>query len=139
MEVWFESKPVNGWFNSENLNRFFADANGASRPVVPAADVVEDAEGYLFHVEMPGLDASSVDVRSEEEWLVVEAERKRPELAKESEVHLAERRYGRIRRAFRLSDDASHEGIRASYKDGVLEIRVPKRPETKPVKITVEH
>jgi HSP20 family protein len=138
VDLWFESKPINGRFN-EAVNRFFADANGFNRPVVPAADVVEDADGYLFNVEMAGLDAGSVDVRAEDEWLVIEAERKRPELSKESEVHLAERRYGKLRRAFRLADDASHEGIRASYRDGVLEIRVPKRPESKPVKIAVEH
>jgi HSP20 family protein len=127
----------NGWI----LNRFNTLWNDVARPAepraVPATDVVEDADGYHFYFEMPGLRADSVDLRVEEGRLVVEAERKAPEWPKEASVHLAERTYGPIRRAFRLPEDAAHEGVSASYRDGVLKVTVPKRPEAKPVKIKV--
>ena len=55
----------------------------------------------------------------------------------ETEVHMAERGHGPIRRAFKLPVNASRDGIRASYTDGVLELTVEKRIESKPVKIQV--
>jgi len=124
-----------GWI----LNRFNTLWNDVARPAerhaVPATDVVEDADGYHFYFEMPGLRADSVDLRVEEGRLIVAAERKAPEWPKEASVHLAERTYGAIRRAFRLPEDAAHDGVSASYRDGVLKVTVPKRPEAKPVKI----
>jgi len=109
------------------------------RHVTPAADVVEDAEAYRFYFEMPGLKADSVDLKIEDGRLTIEAERKRPEWPKEAELHLSERSYGRMHRAFELPDNAGQENIKAVYKDGVLEVTVPKRPESKPVKIKVEN
>ena len=104
----------------------------------PAADVVEDADAYHFYFEMAGIKSESVDVRVEDGNLVVEADRKQPEWSKDAEVHLSERAYGSMRRAFTMPDDAGHDGIKAAYKDGVLEVTVPKRPESKPFKIKVE-
>ncbi|MGO9602023.1 MAG: Hsp20/alpha crystallin family protein [Candidatus Binataceae bacterium] len=112
--------------------------NGATSSFSPRADVMEDAEGYHFYFEMPGLKSESVDVRVEDKALVVDAERARPEWPKEASIHVSERSYGKLHRAFTLPEDAAHENIHAAYKDGVLEVTVPKRPETKPVKIKVE-
>lgn len=109
---------------------------GASRKAAPAADVIEDADVYHFYFEMAGIASDSVDVRVEDGNLVVEAERKRPEWSKDAEVHLAERTYGTMRRAFTMPEDAGNEGIKAAYKD--LEVTVPKKPESKPFKIKVE-
>ena len=109
-----------------------------ARKQAPAADVVEDADTYHFYFEMAGINSESVDVRVEDGNLIVEAERKRPEWAKDAEVHLSERAYGTMRRAFAMPEDASHDGIKAAYKDGVLEVTLPKRPESKPFKIKVE-
>lgn len=111
---------------------------GAARKAAPAADVVEDADGYHFYFEVPGIKSESVDVRVEDGNLIVEAERKRPEYAKDAQVHRAERAYGPLRRAFGMPEDAAHEGIKAAYRDGVLEITIPKRPESKPFKVKVE-
>ena len=67
---------------------------------------------------MPGLKKDSVDVRVEDGHLIVEAERVRPELPKEAQVHLSERTYGPIRRTFKMPEDALTDGISASYRDG---------------------
>src|SRR5207237_758464 len=121
------------------INRLFNDA-GWTPPeahVAPRADVVEDGEGYHFYFDMPGIKADSVNVQIEDGSLVVETERKRPEWSKETEIHLAERNYGTIRRAFTMPENASADGIKATYRDGVLEVTVAKKPEAKPTKIKV--
>jgi HSP20 family protein len=138
MELVFES----GWnVNSgpfDRLNSFRRDIDeAASGPMAPRADVIEDKDAYHFYFEMPGLKGESLDVQVENDQLSVAAERKRPEWPQETAVHIAERGYGHFRGAFRLPLNASRDGIRAAYTDGVLELTVEKRPESKPVKIQV--
>lgn len=138
MELVFE----NGWSNHRGLieklagfQRDMDEAAGSS--MAPRADVIEDKDAYHFYLEMPGLKGESLDVQVENDQLIVAAERKRPEWPQETEVHIAERGYGHFRRAFRLPLNASQAGIRAAYTDGVLELTVEKRPESKPVKVLV--
>lgn len=139
MEVRYE----NGWTGNGRLlnrmNEFMRDFTPGvpARHLRPAVDVVEDKDGYRFYFEAPGLKSESIDVRVENGNLMIAAERKRPEWPKETAVHVAERAYGSIRRSFALPDDAAQDRIQASYKDGVLEVKVEKRPEAKPVKIQV--
>jgi HSP20 family protein len=137
MEVRYENGLLgNGWL-FDRMNGIFRELEPQTRRVAPPTDVVEDKDAYHFYFEMAGLKNESIDVRVEDGQLVVEAERKRPEWPKDAEVHLAERAYGTIRRAFEMPKDASQDHIRASYKDGVLEVTVEKRPESKPVKIQI--
>jgi HSP20 family protein len=105
--------------------------------MVPPVDVIENKDAYHFYFEMPGLNKESLDAQVEGGRLLVTAERKRPEWPQETEVHIAERGYGTIRRAFELPKDASHDKVGASYKDGVLEVIVEKRPESRPAKILI--
>jgi HSP20 family protein len=118
-------------------NDFNRDLESNDGRIAPAADVVEDAEGYHFWFEMPGLKTGSLDVRVEEGRLIVEGERVRAEWPKDAHLHLAERTYGKLRRTFRVPEDASHDGISASYRDGILAVNVPKKPEGKPMRIKV--
>ncbi|MGH7864984.1 MAG: Hsp20/alpha crystallin family protein [Candidatus Binataceae bacterium] len=127
----------NGWIFDRLPSLWNDIAPSTPSGIAPATDVVEDADGYHFYFEMPGLRAESVDVRVAEGRLIAEAERKAPQWPKDASVHLRERSYGTIRRAFRLPEDAAHDGVTAKYRDGVLEVVVPKRPESKPVKIQV--
>ena len=134
---------ANGWKNGnqwmfDNLNRFRREIDeAAGNDMAPPADVVEDKDAYHFYVEMPGLKDGSIDVHVEDDRLMVASERKRPEWPQEAGVHIAQRDYGTIRRAFRLPPKASRDGVRAAYDDGVLELTVEKRLESKPVKVQV--
>ena len=140
MELVFE----NGWnVNSglfDRLNSFRRDIDeAASGHTAPKVDVIEDKDAYHFYFEMPGLKGESLDVQVENDQLTVAAEHKRPEWPRETEVHIAERGYGPVRRAFRLPLNASRDGgICAAYTDSVLELTVDKRHESKPVKIQVQ-
>ena len=113
------------------------DNGHADAPITPRADVIEDTDNYQFFFEMAGLKKDSLDVRVEEGHLIVEAERVRPEWPKEAQVHVNERGYGKLRRTFKMPEDALTDGIAATYRDGILELRVPKKPETKPLRIKV--
>jgi HSP20 family protein len=141
MQVRYE----NGWSgNGWLLNRmngfardFSRDFTTAPRQITPPAEVVEDKDAYRFYFEIPGLKSESLDVRVENGTLTIAGERKRPEWPRETRVHLAERSYGALRRAFELPEDADQEKVKAEYHDGILEITVEKRAETKPVKIHI--
>ncbi len=132
---------TDGWFSRPLVELWNEFSRDFDRPVeqriVPAADVVEEADAYHLYFDMPGLKADSVEARIEDGELIVEAERRRPELAKDAQIHLSECSYGTIRRAMTIPEDASQDGIKASYKDGVLEITMPKKPESRPFKIKV--
>jgi HSP20 family protein len=132
---------TNGWLYDRvnQLNRLFNEGNRAATEahLVPRSDVVEHGEGYHFYFEMPGIKADAVLVQVEDDSLVIEAARKRPEWPKDSAIHVSERSYGTMRRTFTMPEDASAEGIKATYRDGVLEVTVAKKPEAKPTKIKV--
>ncbi len=138
MELWTDTGLGGGLWRGA-LDGFLREPERGSDQIVPAADVIEDSNGYQFYFEIPGMTGESIDVRVEDEKLVVEGERKQPQWPKEAEVHRTERLYGRIHRSFRLPEDASHDDVHAAYRDGVLEVKVAKRPEAKPVRIKVNY
>ena len=131
----------NGWLSkpmAEFWKEFSRDFDRApQRHVLPQADAVEDAEAFHFYFEMPGLKRDSIEVNVDDGRLVIEAERGRPEWAEGAKVHLAERFCGSLRRTLTMPEDANEEGIQAAYRDGVLEVTIPKKPETKPRKIKI--
>jgi HSP20 family protein len=126
-----------GWVFDPRTRSWFGESDATARHMMPAVDVIEDKDGYHFYFEMPGFTNESIDAREENGRLLVAAERKRPDWPQGSEVHIAERSYGTINRAFELPNDASRGGIEANYKDGVLEVTVAKKPESKSAKILI--
>ncbi len=138
MEVRFENGWTRrGWLLDPRVLSLFRQSYPTTSDMVPPVDVIEDKDAYHFYFEMPGLTNVSIDARVENGRLLVAAERKRPEWPQETQVHIAERGFGTIRRALELPDDASHEKIEAAYKDGVLEVTVEKKAESKSAKILV--
>jgi len=138
MELRFENGWAGrGWLFDPQTVGLFRQPDATARHMVPPVDVIEDKDTYHFYFEMPGLKNESIDARVENDHLMVEAERTRPEWPRETTVHVAERGYGKIHRAFELPNDASRDRIEASYKDGVLEVTVEKKPESKSAKILI--
>jgi HSP20 family protein len=138
MELRFENGwSGRGWLFDPRTVGLFRQSDTTARHMVPAVDVIEDKDAYHFYFEMPGLTSKSIDARFEDGHLVVEAERTRPEWPRETRVRVAERGYGKIQRAFELPNDVSRDRIEASYKDGVLEVTVEKKPESKSAKILI--
>jgi len=139
MDLFVYDRVANGGSLLDRVNGLFNGPPSNFQRNSPPVDVVEDQNGYRFSFEMPGLKSDSLEVKVEDEALVIDAERTQPAWAKDAQVHRAERQYGPIHRHFRLPGDIGHDAINAAYKDGVLEVTIMKQPEAKAVRITVAY
>src|SRR5438876_11322119 len=118
MDLLIDNRLGNGGWFLDRVNGLFNGLASEFEPISPPVDVVEDHNGYRFSIELPGLKSDSLEVKVEDETLVINAERNEPAWAKDVQVHRAERHYGRIHRHFRLPGDVAHDAIKAAYKDG---------------------
>ena len=139
MDLASENQVGHGRWLLARVNGLFDGVASSFEPITPPVDVGEDRDAYRFSVELPGLKSDSLEVKVEDETLVIDAERAEPVWAHEGRVHRAERHYGRIHRAFRLPSDVGQDAIKAAYKDGVLEVTIAKLPEAKAVKVDVAY
>jgi len=96
------------------------------RRFVPAIDVVEDDDAVILTAEVPGLSRDDLDVTVEDGVLTLKGEKKEEESTRQANYHRVERRYGRFERRIRLPEYVDADKIDASYKDGVLRLRMPK-------------
>ena len=112
-------------------------AHEPERALVPPADIFEDADGITIQLDMPGVLKDGISVKADRNGLVVEGDASIA-MPEGLEAVYAEIRTGRYRRSFTLTGELDADGIEASIKDGVLAIRVPKRPELKPRRIEVQ-
>ena len=111
--------------------------NGRTRRSwLPAARVWEDEQSYHVELELPGTSRDQVDVTFEEGRLVITANRTRPE--GEYRTHHDERMWGELTRAFTLPESVDADAIEAQLTDGILAIRLTKRPEVLPRKVEVK-
>ena len=102
----------------------------------PAVDVAEDAENIHVKVEVPGMDEKDLKVNYEDGLLTVSGERQF-DRRDERSYHRIERSYGRFVRTFSLPRTADPARIMATYRNGVLEIEIPKKEESKPKQIQI--
>lgn len=97
----------------------------------PATEVVETSENLEIDCELAGMDRSGVEIRVDEHCLVIEGERPRPEEQEEWEFHRLERSHGKFLRKFELPGGLDLDAISAHLEGGVLQVRLPKRPEAR--------
>jgi len=116
------------WMNS-------GEAPTAAYPV----DIREDDDHFYVDAEMPGFTKDQVNVTLENGLLSIEAARQlESDGQKKGEVHLQERRYTRIRRAFKLPTAVDENTVKAELRDGILHLMLSKREEVKPRRIDVK-
>lgn len=103
---------------------------------VPRVDIKEEANRFVLYADIPGVNPEDIEVQMDKGMLTIKGERR--EEARENEsFSRIERRHGSFHRRFALPDSADPEGISASGQNGVLQIVIPKRPETTPRRIQV--
>jgi HSP20 family protein len=106
---------------------------------MPAMDIVETADEVLCHLEVPGLTAEDIEIRVQDNVLVVAGEKKqRAEQQKEGAFRSVERRYGRFERSFTLPRTIDAANVKARQENGVLTIALPKAETAKPRRIEIE-
>ena len=103
----------------------------------PPVDIYETDEAFVLKAELPGFTKEDVNIEVHENRLIIRGERKRETEAKEDQYHRLERAYGRFERAFWLPTTVDAEHIQASFKNGILEMRLPKSEKAKPKQIPI--
>jgi HSP20 family protein len=125
------------------LDKFFGgDAEGDASNVVtsqwaPRVDIKEEASRFVIFADVPGVDPNDIEIHMEKGILSIKGERVQETPVEKNAFSRVERSHGVFYRRFALPDSANPEGITATGKHGVLEIVIPKRPETTPRRITV--
>jgi HSP20 family protein len=124
----------------DRLNRMFSDFYGEAfgRAWVPAVDIYEtDDHQVVLKAELPEMRREDINVTFENGVLTLKGERKFEQEINKDAFQRVERRYGSFSRSFTLPNTVDASRINASYKDGVLTIRLPQREEAKPKQIAV--
>ena len=123
------------------LDQAFNSAWSESRVWVPAIDVVEKKDAYLLYAELPGVDASQIDISFEQNVLTIRGT-KRPAIEAQNEgeirVYAAERVTGTFERSVRLPEFVDGENIGASFNNGLLMVSVPKAQAAQPRRIEIK-
>ena len=120
--------------------RRFGHENGEQSVAdwVPAVDIVEEKDRFVLHADVPGVDPSDIDVSMDAGVLTVSGERKTENVTENEGYKRVERAHGRFLRRFTLPDTADAESITAKSANGILEVSIPKQPEVKARRITVQ-
>jgi HSP20 family protein len=103
----------------------------------PALDLYEDKDNLYVKVELPGMKREDIDLSLHEGSLSVSGERKSEQKHEDAEVYRAERFFGRFQRTVTLPTPVAADKVKAQYKDGILNITLPKTEEAKPKHIDV--
>lgn len=112
---------------------------GGAYDYLPAFEVKETADHYVFSADVPGLRDEDIELTVTGNQLTIAGTRSETQRQEDDRVHLYERRYGTFSRTFALPDGVDTEGIEAKLERGVLDVSVPKRPEVKPRRISLKN
>jgi HSP20 family protein len=131
----------------ERMNKLFESAlarsnfgaEGGVGAWTPVADVHEGTDCVVFYLELPGLNQSDIDVRLEDDELVVRGERHMDRGSSGEQFHRIERSYGKFVRRFRLPPHVDASSVSARYEDGVLVITLGKKDDVdkQPIRVAI--
>ncbi len=131
----------------ERMNKLFedvmrspnrADEGFAVAAWAPAVDIYETDKEIVMKAELPEMQEKDIEIKVEDNILIVSGERRMAKEVKEENYHRIERSYGNFNRSFTLPRTVDREQIKASYKDGVLTVLLPKKEEVKPKQIKID-
>jgi HSP20 family protein len=132
----FDPRPMDLFNWDRIMDRFFSDFEDGVK--TPAVDVREDDEAYHVEVELPGLSEKDVEVKVENHVMTISSKKDESKEEKMKGYIRKERRHFSFCRSFSLPEQVDVEKIGASFKNGLLDISVPKAPAAKPKLIDVK-
>jgi HSP20 family protein len=103
----------------------------------PAVDILEKDGNLILRAELPGISEKQIDVKLEGNTLTLKGERKMDKEENKNNYHRVESFYGSFTRSFRLPETVDVEKISADYKNGILTVTIPQKPEVRPREIPV--
>lgn len=95
----------------------------------PAVDITESDKAFELTADLPGLEEKNIEVKVANDGLTIKGEKKEETEEKGKDYHLSERHFGSFQRYFRVPDTVDVEKIAATFKNGVLRVTLPKKPE----------
>jgi len=110
---------------------------GVTGPWEPPVDIYETDDALVLEVELPGVSTDAISVELHEHTLRLSGERTREPAVKGGHYQRQEARYGAFQRAFRLPTIVDQAKVKATYKNGVLALRLPKRDAARPQGIPI--
>ena len=123
------------------MNRLFSNltpANGSSlRRWIPAMDLVESGDEFVLRADLPGLTDDDVNIEVEDRVLTVSGERKSEREERKDGYYRLERASGSFSRTLRLPEGIDPDAVKASFENGVLEVRIPKPEQRKPHRVAI--
>ena len=130
----------------DRINRLFNEAFSGSKAFEddvsmsawrPAVDIYDTDNALVIKAELPGIEKDDVSVDVKGNVLTIKGERSFDKEIKEENYYRKERSIGKFQRSFTLPEAVNPEAIKANFKNGVLEIEVPKPEEKKPKQISI--
>lgn len=115
-----------------------AQAFGQTKGFVPAMDVYQDKDNIMVETPLPGIDPEKVDISIENDVLTIKGESDYKKEVEEKDYYRKEVRTGRFYRSVALPNHVIGDRAEANYDNGVLKIKIPKAPESKPKTIKVK-
>ena len=113
------------------------DSSVVTSQWAPRVDIKEETDRFVLYADLPGVDPKDIEVQMENGMLTIKGERRLEEKLATESFSRIERYHGSFHRRFALPDSANPDAISASGHNGVLQIILPKRPETTPRRIRV--
>ncbi len=110
----------------------------AAEVYFPLVDIYKRADEVVIKAAIPGVNKEDIEITFLENTLTIRGERKRDYAVKDEDYYYLEQHFGSFSRSVNLPAGLSAEGMKASYKDGILEIVIPKAKKEKPRKIEVQ-
>jgi HSP20 family protein len=104
----------------------------------PSLDVSETKQNVVVKGEVPGMDPKDIDISYADGVLTIKGEKKQEQEENDENYHVVERRYGSFSRSIRLPHEIQSDKIKASYKNGVLKVSLPKSEEAKKKEIRIK-
>ncbi len=134
--------PVKQMFDRVFEGGLFQNSSADDSSVVtsqwtPRVDIKEEAHRFVIYADIPGVEPEAIEVQMDKGMLTIKGERKADIEQSAEQFTRIERRYGAFHRRFALPDSADPDGITATGRNGVLQVIIPKRPETTPRRIRV--
>lgn len=117
---------------------YFTGGESTTAAWQPAVDIFENEAEIVIKVELPEVNRDDVQVNLDDRTLTIRGERKLEFEDKREGYHRVERTYGQFARSFTVPSNINREGLKATYKDGILRVMLPKAEEANPRQIAVE-
>jgi HSP20 family protein len=134
--IWHEMRRMQD--EMEKLNNEFSPRYAQSTRSYPAVNIWADEESAIITAEIPGVSKDELDIDVTGDTLTVSGARKSEDLPEGTKYHRQERSYGEFSRSIRLPYTVDVNKVKASFKNGILEVTLPRVEAEKPKKIVVK-